>query len=945
MKKLFTLVAMTVLTLSSWAKPALVGHRGSLWGLENSVESFTNGALKGYQYLETDWKLTGDNQFVCSHDDDTKRLGGTKTLATSTLEELQSEELAQTRSGVKYTGRLCSAQEYLDVCRKYNVIPLIELKWTTGINSNDQSNIPKLIEFIEKNGFRNNCIILTSMKPCLEYIRTNYPDIKLQFLTGQYWPNHFDWCVKWNMDVDIQTGYFDKSTIDKFHEAGLKVNIWTANTNDNYLSYGNMGVDMITTDSLDPATLPALDPTASFTPNYIDYSATTGGDPRGWFANNLEKTLPWPESIPAADVVKALMAGGRWFVAYNQGEKGAVAVVDPTTGAVEHTLAVPSAIVDFGATVDGKVYALASPGIVYGDPATGEVGEMILESRRLAIAVSGRSNDALVYTLGSNGVLYRTEFNANSYIDNSTMKWPEQLAPLDKVSLSVTTTTRDHILASVKDLGTAEVYWDVDNGALTPGSILAYDGLQGYGRYGKNPFGLRLTRLVTGDHAAVMSDYTFGHGESHVISVPMVVAGSETASMAAAGAWEDKVYVLAVGSGLTTYAYAPDVKEEAQEIKPKLERLWIMSNTTGNHPGNIDGTNAQQGTGVGGRIYVNNCDEKLIHVFDKTGHIGTIPGGAGWGCARDDAGNIIVRDDKLTGTSHSLLIYPAGVTPDNYSDPVKVTADVYYAGQTNFINASGDVLGDGGYIYLYPNKQTAANILRLEHGAVVSSFRSADLKMTGSTAGYIVPIDNNSQNWLYQIRNTAIHEYRQGSSVDFSTLRSATTAPKRNSTGGCAVFNLLGNKITIVNSGGNYLGGFSVKQGEADNGTLIATVDPIGNMGYTTGGNYSTFNWVIPEKQEDGSYYIYQYCPANGIAMYHLYDENTQGVDNIASDDVKNAVIVRDGDVLTASAPITVYSVTGAVVARSRDFSLDISNLLPGVYTARAARAVLKFVK
>ena len=177
------------------AKPIFVGHRGSLYGLENSVESFTNGAKMGYQYLETDIKVTKDLQFVCTHDDDLTRLGGTLSIASSTLEQLQAEPLSQTRGGVAYTGRLCSAKEYLDVCRQYNVRPLIELKWATGINSNDCSNIPLLIKFIEEQGFRDKCIILTSMKPCLEYIRKNYPDITLQFLTGQYWANHFDWCV------------------------------------------------------------------------------------------------------------------------------------------------------------------------------------------------------------------------------------------------------------------------------------------------------------------------------------------------------------------------------------------------------------------------------------------------------------------------------------------------------------------------------------------------------------------------------------------------------------------------------------------------------------------------------------------------------------------------------------------------------------------------------
>lgn len=967
MKKLFTLLSLTALSLSMWAKPIFVGHRGSLWGLENSVESFTNGALKGYQYLETDWKLTKDKQFVCSHDDDTKRLGGTKTLASSTLDELQSETLTQKRSGVTYTGRLCSAQEYLDVCRKYNVMPLIELKWTTGINSNDCSNIPLLIDFIEKNGFRNKCIILTSMKPCLEYIRKNYPDIKLQFLTGQYWANHFDWCVQQGIDVDIQTGYFDKSTVERFHEAGLKVNIWTVNDNDKYKSYGDMGVDMVTVDYLDPATVPALDPTASYTPNYTDYPAGTASDAIGYFDNPRLTTAPWPASIDATAIVRTLMAGGKWYIGYHtDAEKGEVAVVDPTTGDINARADIDGRLIDFGVTTDGSIYALSPTQLSYVVPAATQGASQSTTLRTFdegtvrAIAVSGPCGDAKVYTLETpdltlssiHDILRLEEYTRSQSVASKTIELTDDIKPMSDARMYVTTTTRNHLLISSPNAGTVEVYFDTDEGTLTNSGLLAQNDFvtdYGYGRYGKKPLGLRTAMGDDGTLGAVMLDYTHGHGESHVISRPMCVPGSDAFQGGAVGSRGDIIYVLANGTGMASFAFQSLTQPEAKDITPVLERMWIMSNTTDNHPGDIDGTNAQQGTGAGGMFYINNCAEKLIHVFDRTGHIGTMPGGSGWGCARDDAGNIIVRDDKASHNVHSFLIYPAGSTPADYQPAIRITAECRLAGQTNFINASGDVLGRGGYIYLYPNKQTAINMLRLEHGEVVSSFRSTDLKMSGSTAGYVVPLDNNSQNWLYQIRNNAIHEFKGGASVDFSVARASTSAPSRNSTGGVALMNLLGNRIVAINSGSNYLGGFSVKRDKADGGTLISTIAPIGNMGYTAGGNYSTFNWLIPELQDDGSYHIYQYTPANGIAMYRLYDSKTQGIGHIADDDATSCSLTRTGNTLVACGhnvrSIDVYSITGTLVLHAGGDTADISALAPGIYTATAGTAVIKFAR
>lgn len=233
------------------AQPLKVGHRGSFKGLENSVESFTNGAKAGYDYLETDIRVTKDTVFVCSHDEDLQRLGGVDMkIAESTLEELMAVPLTQTRFDNQYTGRIATMQEYLDICREYNVRPVIELKWSTGINNNDFGNIPALVAFIEANGMRDKCIILTSMKNCLQYIRENYPDIELQFLTGQYWPNHFDWCVEHGIDVDIQRTFFDADTVKKFHDKGLKVNAWTINNPEESATLADWGCDFITTDRL-----------------------------------------------------------------------------------------------------------------------------------------------------------------------------------------------------------------------------------------------------------------------------------------------------------------------------------------------------------------------------------------------------------------------------------------------------------------------------------------------------------------------------------------------------------------------------------------------------------------------------------------------------------------------------------------------------------------------
>ncbi len=271
------LVSLFIAVSSAFAQPELVGHRGSGYGVENTEEAFRKGAALGYPWLETDIKVTKDSKFVLCHDDDLTRWGSSLTIAGSNFADLQAVPLTQTRSGVTYTGHLMELEGFLDLCTELNVKPVIELKWATGVNTNDQSNIPLLIQTIEKKGFRNKCVILTSMKNCLSYIRTNYPDITLQLLISSSYTNHIDWCIERGIDVDIEASVCTEEAVDAYHKAGLKVNMWTTNTTSGYQTYASMGCDFITTDRLDGKNLPTYEPKVMLSEVENDYPDEVAG--------------------------------------------------------------------------------------------------------------------------------------------------------------------------------------------------------------------------------------------------------------------------------------------------------------------------------------------------------------------------------------------------------------------------------------------------------------------------------------------------------------------------------------------------------------------------------------------------------------------------------------------------------------------------------------------
>lgn len=254
------LIFLLLSSLSYSWKPLFAGHRGSYKGVANTVESYTNGIEEyGYTGLECDVRVTKDKQYVISHDESIKGDKGEMVITEQTLETLKTNKLTQTRGGVTYTGYICTVAEYLNICKEKGAFPIIELKWTAGINSNDMSNFGGLADLVKSYGLESKAIFLTSMYKSLEYIKNNYPSFKLQYLMYTLSTERFDWSKKWGVNPSIEVGGFSKDDVKKCKDAGLDVATWCVNSKDNYLTYANMGVYMMTCDYLYPSEMPEVD--------------------------------------------------------------------------------------------------------------------------------------------------------------------------------------------------------------------------------------------------------------------------------------------------------------------------------------------------------------------------------------------------------------------------------------------------------------------------------------------------------------------------------------------------------------------------------------------------------------------------------------------------------------------------------------------------------------
>ncbi|MBD5246268.1 MAG: hypothetical protein HDS58_03365 [Barnesiella sp.] len=250
MKTALSLVAALFAVFSLSAnEPVKVGHRGSVWGVENTRAAFANG-VKRYPLIECDVRLTADSVFVISHDENTERLGGNKVIAQTPLADLKAERYTQTRGDIVYAGEISTLAEYLQQCKDAGVGCVVEMKWTPGVNNDDQSMIPALMAEIEKAGMTENVIMLTSMKKCLEAIGRDYPHVKRQFLGGAKWKDSMDWIKQQNIDVDLIWTAVQPEDVKMLHDMGLKVNVWTVDSPETAANLAEMGVDFITTNKL-----------------------------------------------------------------------------------------------------------------------------------------------------------------------------------------------------------------------------------------------------------------------------------------------------------------------------------------------------------------------------------------------------------------------------------------------------------------------------------------------------------------------------------------------------------------------------------------------------------------------------------------------------------------------------------------------------------------------
>lgn len=228
-----------------------IGHAGMEgFGPENTLEAYKESVKTGVWGAECDLGVTADNHLVLMHDYTVDRTtDGTGNVSDLTLAEIKALNIDVNLHGFTNV-KVPTIEEYLDVCKKYGLYPIIEVKE----DGHQTGMVDLLLPILEKRNLINDCILITFGRDTVRYIRNKNQSIKLSLLLKideSYKETDLEFIkVIGKCTLNIYHSNINQNTVDTLHQNGLPVMVWTVDDDVIAENLIDMGVDMIITNTL-----------------------------------------------------------------------------------------------------------------------------------------------------------------------------------------------------------------------------------------------------------------------------------------------------------------------------------------------------------------------------------------------------------------------------------------------------------------------------------------------------------------------------------------------------------------------------------------------------------------------------------------------------------------------------------------------------------------------
>lgn len=227
----------------------MIAHRG-LSGLEseNTIEAFVAAANRSYYGIECDIHITKDHEFVVIHDYDTKRVSHQNLVIKDSLyqELLEINLYDYLYENPQPFRKIPRLQDYLEVCKKYEKVAIIELKPRFTMDQ-----IKKLLKILDEYNYLSQSIIISFDLENLINLRKINKELSLQYLIKDFDQEALDNCRKHKFDINLNYQNLSLEIVKKFHKYHIKVNTYTVNNPIVALMLVTWNVDFITTNILE----------------------------------------------------------------------------------------------------------------------------------------------------------------------------------------------------------------------------------------------------------------------------------------------------------------------------------------------------------------------------------------------------------------------------------------------------------------------------------------------------------------------------------------------------------------------------------------------------------------------------------------------------------------------------------------------------------------------
>ena len=306
----------------------------------------------------------------------------------------------------------------------------------------------------------------------------------------------------------------------------------------------------------------------------------------------------------------------------------------------------------------------------------------------------------------------------------------------------------------------------------------------------------------------------------------------------------------------------PENPDQPTPVTYSIEKVWEISDVSF-----LNTSDARQGFGMNGKLYINDKATATIYEVDSNGLTGTtFTGGTNAGFTRDEAGNLVVSNavfpTEWTSKPELRVINPVSGQAVTYTLPTNL---INFGRSDNLGFARGNMLDDGNIYLAGGNSGTSISCITITDGQLDtgnSYLANCNGVTNNNTAVLNYYNDLNGDPAVLYVNRTVSPVKLSFNGNDF--VGETVSLPNKGASNGAFPFVWDGKELVVYPTLDNYRDGFAVSEMNASEPLAYVPQTATANA------NSQTNNWVNAEVIDARHVTIYQYYPGGHITLWSL---------------------------------------------------------------------------